>query len=489
MVSPKNPSKYRGTDVSLANIVVRDREPTLADYRQPETGKNYVIGCVWQVGKNPTTGVEGDMWMLTKIVANEGYWMNISSGGQNVDTFEVDAFTAPGTNPVTPDGTGLVTVTGGQVAASTTPNVIRTDSLAANTMTIQVQRSQAVAGSTVGANGVSHFDSGSFNVDANAFVTLKGGSAAIDSVGVDAATGPGTNPVLPDANGLITVTGGQVASGTTANVIRSNSLAANAYTVQVQRAGSAASTTAALNGVCHFDNHDFVVDANAYVSLAVAPTGFSEIVMQTFTSTGTYTPTAGMVYCIVEIVGGGGGGGGARDDTGGTIAAGGGGSGGYVKGVYSAATIGASQAVTIGALGAGGVLSASGAAGGTTTFGALMTAGGGGGGAGSIYTGGIALGGAGGTASGGTNAFVGNAGGFAPGTHTVGDVFMGGYGAASFFGGSPIPVISANVSSGTNGNPATTYGAGGGGAVGYSTNGATGGNGFAGICIVTEYCS
>jgi len=83
-----------------------------------------------------------------------------------------DAHTAPGTSPVTPDGSGNITVTGGQVPAGTTTNVIRTDSLAANTYTVEVQRSQAVGSSTIGDNGVSHFDSSKFSVDANGFVSL-----------------------------------------------------------------------------------------------------------------------------------------------------------------------------------------------------------------------------------------------------------------------------------------------------------------------------
>lgn len=80
MTSPLNPTKYLGPNVYLANIVVRNREPTGADYRQPETGKNYVIFCGWQVGKDPTTGTEGDLWLLSKIVANVAYWIKISSG-------------------------------------------------------------------------------------------------------------------------------------------------------------------------------------------------------------------------------------------------------------------------------------------------------------------------------------------------------------------------------------------------------------------------
>jgi hypothetical protein len=101
---------------------------------------------------------------------------NGGSGPTAVRKVGVDTNTPPGTNPVVADASGLITVTGGQVAAGTTANVIRTDSLAANTWTIQVQRSQAVASSTIADNGVCHFDSASFAVDANGFVTLLNGA-------------------------------------------------------------------------------------------------------------------------------------------------------------------------------------------------------------------------------------------------------------------------------------------------------------------------
>ncbi|HXC05147.1 MAG TPA: hypothetical protein VNZ86_10380, partial [Bacteroidia bacterium] len=96
-----------------------------------------------------------------------------STNGQIMTGIIPDAHTAPGTTPVVPNSSGNITVTGGQVAAGTTTNVIRTNSLAANTYTVQIQRSQAVASSTVGDNGVSHFNSSIFNVDGNGFVDLS----------------------------------------------------------------------------------------------------------------------------------------------------------------------------------------------------------------------------------------------------------------------------------------------------------------------------
>lgn len=101
--------------------------------------------------------------------------LDLAGAGQAIDSIAVDASTAPGTNPVTPTPAGIVTVTGGQVAAGTVgANVIRTDSLALNTYTIEIQRSTAVGASASANNGVSHFDSARFSVDANGFVTLNG---------------------------------------------------------------------------------------------------------------------------------------------------------------------------------------------------------------------------------------------------------------------------------------------------------------------------
>lgn len=188
-----------------------------------------------------------------------------STGSSGTESFIVDAATAPGTNPVVPNGSGDITITGGQVAAGTTVHVIQTNSLAANTYTIQVQRSQAVASSTIGDNGVSHFNSTYFTVDTNGFVSLVP-SAVGSAFTVDAFTAPGTNPVVPNGSGNITITGGQVAAGTTTNVIRTDSLAANTYTIQIQRSQAVASSTVGDNGVAHFNSANFTVDANGFVS-------------------------------------------------------------------------------------------------------------------------------------------------------------------------------------------------------------------------------
>jgi len=101
----------------------------------------------------------------------------------------------------------------------------------------------------------------------NITLDVTGGTIAMEKIAVDASTSPGTNPVLPTSGGVITMTGNQVAAGTVgAHVIRTDSLAANTLTVEIQRSTSAATSTVADNGVAHFDSAQFLVDSNAFVT-------------------------------------------------------------------------------------------------------------------------------------------------------------------------------------------------------------------------------
>jgi hypothetical protein len=146
----------------------------------------------------------------------------------------------------------------------------------------------------------------------------------------------------------------------------------------------------------------------------ISATGaFDSVNVQVFTSSGTYTPTSGMKYCVIECVGGGGAGGGGASTGPTTVASGGGGGGGgYSRGFFSSATIGASQTVTIGSGGtAGTVGNNAGNAGTTTSVGSLITATAGGGGAGSpASTVSIVNGAGGGNGSGGSFSCYGTTG-------------------------------------------------------------------------------
>jgi hypothetical protein len=194
-----------------------------------------------------------------------------------------------------------------------------------------------------------------------------------------------------------------------------------------------------------------------------------------FTATGTYTPNANMLYCVIECWGGGGGGGPVTGVAGFSLAGGGGTAGNYARLTASKATIGASKAVTIGAGGA------SNTAGGATSVGSLCVANGGG--AGTFLVGGPA--GAAGTGDiSSSNGAIGGNGTYA---NTAVGVAASGAGGSSMVGAGGVSAATATALTGING---TGFASGGsGGACMNFATAAAGGSGTSGLVVVTEYCS
>ena len=210
---------------------------------------------------------------------------------------------------------------------------------------------------------------------------------------------------------------------------------------------------------------------------------------QIFTANGTYTPSTGMLYCIVEAIGAGGGSGGTATTVAAQVAcSGGGGGGAYCRSLLSAATVGVSQAVTIGTGGAGGAAgNNNGSSGGSTSLGALV----------------VAAGGVGGTGSGvftapDFSAFIG-----VGGVGTVGDLQINGDKAAYGFAlsatrvissvGGQSPLTTSNNPTSINGTAASGNPNRGEGARGSAapenTAQRAGAAGSAGLLIITEFCN
>lgn len=289
-----------------------------------------------------------------------------------------------------------------------------------------------------------------------------------------AGVGSGTVTVYTARVGSQFETGvGTVASGAPATITRSSIL-------ESSNGNNAVSWGAGVK--------DIMIDAPAalFHSLQAsvdAGTFVNRVVSTVRTTTGTFTRDADCMFARVQIVAGGGAGGGTAITGPVSHAEGGGGGGGeYAEGWFTAAQIGTSQLVTIGAGGTG-VSGANGNTGGTTSFGSLMTAIGGSGGVFGPSTpdNGQSDGGSGGTGgAGGSFRVRGSRGGMGTvraalwqGTGTGGGSVLGGGVSSS----GEVPVTGGLYGGGGSGNSESQSQAAG-----------PGGAGAAGICIVIEFC-
>lgn len=266
--------------------------------------------------------------------------------------------------------------------------------------------------------------------------------------------------------------------GTTGQLLATGGIAANPSWVTASGTGTVTSIVFG-NGLS---------GGTITASGTVNNTGVVTVKKQTFTASGTYTPSTGMIYAMIECLGGGAGGGGTATSAANTsCAGGGGGAGSYSKILVTAASVGASKTVTVGAAGAGGAAgNNAGSNGGDTSVGVLCVGKGGTSGLGANGTtcGAPGLGGVAGTGdltANGAPGFI----GIATTTSCVGMSSAGGN--SQWGGGTASGVGTAIVNGGTT---ASGFGAGGGGANTFNAAGAAAGcTGSPGIVYITEYCN
>lgn len=104
-------------------------------------------------------------------------------------------------------------------------------------------------------------------VTPNIVVETKGGGQPIEQITVDNSSLPGVNPVVPSSTGNLTITGGQVANSSLANVIQTDSLALHSFSVVIQRSAASLAADLTQNGVSHFNSAQFSVDTDGFVSI------------------------------------------------------------------------------------------------------------------------------------------------------------------------------------------------------------------------------
>lgn len=243
--------------------------------------------------------------------------------------------------------------------------------------------------------------------------------------------------------------------------------------------------TSALKGLAPASGGGTANYLRADGSWAAPPTG--AVVLSSFnsyTTSQTWTKPANCEYVFVWVVGGGGASGGTNSSTAGQCSVGGGGGGGgtAMKRI-PAASLGATESITIGAGGAGN-LAATGDTGGTSSFGAHCSATGGTGGTASSANATAAPGGNGGSGGQGSGGDANLVGGYGlSGFRNAGATGMAGAGGSSFIGpGARVVPVAANDTGTAAG---TGTGGGGGGPINIGSSGdRTGGAGGSGRVFV-----
>lgn len=249
----RNVIKYTGQNYTFTPAYMRSRDPTTNDIRDPKNQGYYPFTALWINKTNQ------NLWSLVRIANNLATWILFSTGGSG----PLLMVNVPnGISPIVPDGLGnmFFTSAGGTVTitgSSASPN-----------------------------NHTINFD-------------LAGGGVAIDTV-----TGDDGVAVPPDGAGNINFKGAVVASGAHAKALFSRNTAANTETYDIQVAAAIAATDITKVGLAAFQNSQFAVDANGFVTLAgstgPAATKFHP---DAFTAPGT-DPVVPTAAGLVNLIGG-----------------------------------------------------------------------------------------------------------------------------------------------------------------------------------------
>jgi hypothetical protein len=298
------PNRYVGPKANLIPCVEANRRPSVLD-------RQYPLLTMWRVDSSPTSGDEGEVWQLVKFEtspAGNATWkrLDFSNIGPGFDSFTIDSFTAPGVNPVEPNGVGNVTLIGAAVANHGVP--LETHSRALNSFNAEIQVSIERFGAPPNKldAGICSFDDSAFSVDASGYVTLVGGlGPAVDGIDVDFNTLPGVDPVVPDGAGVLSLFGNVVANATNLNSpVATHSRAVNQSHIDVQLSTAITVPADPFDvGLASFDSAVFSVDPNGWVSLAGGGLAVDSFTVDSIAGTGV-NPVVATAAGLVTVGGG-----------------------------------------------------------------------------------------------------------------------------------------------------------------------------------------
>lgn len=110
-IPSSNPLDYTGPQQNIAPIRFFPREPTTTD-------KKYRVGQLVIIGKNPSSGTEGDIWYLSKFDGSgDAQWIQLLSGSSTPGVDEIT--TDDGSPSVKPDVNSNINILGGTGIAVT----------------------------------------------------------------------------------------------------------------------------------------------------------------------------------------------------------------------------------------------------------------------------------------------------------------------------------------------------------------------------------
>lgn len=188
-----SPLDYTGIPVNVVPLKVFFRRPLTTD-------KKYRIGQMAILGRNPSTGSQGELWYLANFDASgDAVWLQLSSG---ISPPGVDSFTTDdGAPPVVPDVAGDVLVVGGT-------GIVTSGNGPGKTITISVNGS-AVATQYDGNSGSAIPSGGILNIIGSGGLTTSG---AGDTITISQSGGGLTWNTITDPTETLAVNNGYLAN-------------------------------------------------------------------------------------------------------------------------------------------------------------------------------------------------------------------------------------------------------------------------------------